>query len=105
MAFFAVLYTYDPAKDADAVRPRHRAYLATLYDNGLLRASGPLTNTDPVEALLIFKADDIDAATELSDSDPMVTEGIVSSRRVLAWNPVVGIFAAAATRDQKPATS
>ncbi|SER79916.1 hypothetical protein SAMN05443377_11151 [Propionibacterium cyclohexanicum] len=93
MPFFVVHYTYDPAKDADLVRPRHRAYLAKLFDSGLLRASGPLPGTDPAQALLIFRTADLASAIELSDSDPMVTEGIVSDRQVNAWDPVIGVFA------------
>ncbi|MFZ2623675.1 MAG: YciI family protein [Propionibacterium sp.] len=101
MPFFAVQYTYDPAKDADAVRPRHRAYLSKLFDNGLLRASGPLPGTDPVQALLIFRTADLASTVELSDSDPMVTEGVVASRQVNAWDPVIGVFAK--KKEQRPA--
>lgn len=93
MSFFTINYTYDPAKDADAVRPVHRAYLRELYAAGSLRAAGPLLGTDPVRALLIVEAADEAAATALSDADPMVTEGIVAERSVIEWNPVTGIFA------------
>lgn len=101
MPFFAVHYTYDPAKDADTVRPRHRAYLAKLFDNGLLRAAGQLPGTDPAQALLIFRTADLASTIELSDSDPMVTEGIVSARLVNAWDPAIGVFAK--KKEQDPA--
>lgn len=93
MSFFTILYTYDPAKDADAVRPRHRAYLRELYAAGSLKAAGPLLDTDPVRALLIVETADEAAAAALSDADPMVTEGIVMERGITGWNPVTGIFA------------
>ena len=48
MSFFIIDYIYDPAKDADAVRPVHRAYLRELYAAGSLKAAGPLLGTDPV---------------------------------------------------------
>ena len=57
MAFFAVNYTYDPAKDVEAVRPRHREFLRGLAERGVLRASGPFPGLEPQRALLIFEAD------------------------------------------------
>lgn len=93
MAFFAVNYSYDPAKDVEAVRPRHREYLASLASAGSLRASGPFPDVEPQRALLIFEAADAAAVEALLDRDPMHTEGILSSREILEWNPVIGVFA------------
>ena len=95
MSFFIIDYIYDPAKDADAVRPVHRAYLRELYAAGSLKASGPLLGTDPVRALLIVETPDEAAAAALSDADPMVVEGVVMKRSITEWNPVTGVFAQA----------
>ncbi|WP_316668988.1 YciI family protein [uncultured Propionibacterium sp.] len=95
MSFFIINYTYDPAKDADAVRPAHRAYLRELFAAGSLKAAGPLLGTDPVRALLIVETPDEAAAAALSDADPMLTEGIVLERSIIEWNPVTGVFAQA----------
>lgn len=92
MAFFTVNYTYDPAKDADAVRPEHREFLRRLEQKGFLRASGPL-DTTPQRALLIFEAADADQVKGLIDEDPMYTKGVIQQREILGWNPVIGVFA------------
>lgn len=93
MAFFAVQYTYFADADAAAVRPAHRAYLATLIESGLLKASGPYVGDAPASALLIFEATDAAAVQEMIDADPMSTEAILESSTITEWNPVLGVFA------------
>lgn len=94
MAHFAVTYTYGPDKATqDENRPAHRAYLATLHEQGELIASGPLLETQPGKALFIFQADSADAVRELLSHDPFQKLGQVSQVDVLEWNPVIGIFA------------
>ncbi|MFC2689006.1 MAG: YciI family protein [Propionibacterium freudenreichii] len=93
MAFFAVNYTYDPAKDVEAVRPRHREFLRGLAERGVLRASGPFPGLEPQRALLIFEADSAEEVATLLDQDPVHTEDILKVREILEWNPVIGIFA------------
>ena len=41
MSYFAVQYLYRADADVAAVRPEHRAYLATLVEAGQLKVSGP----------------------------------------------------------------
>jgi uncharacterized protein YciI len=82
---FAVTYTYsDDIATREAVRPRHRAFLAGLP--GLL-LSGP---TDNDGALLIFEAGSADEVQKWLDDDPFVTEHVVVERRVAGWDVVLG---------------
>ncbi|SDL53291.1 YciI family protein [Tessaracoccus oleiagri] len=91
MAYFAVHYTYGTDTESlDSIRPEHRAYLGSLPE---LVASGPLVGTDPGRALLLFRADELSTVEALLDEDPFAKAGLVASREVLPWNPVIGVFA------------
>ncbi len=90
MAYHAVLYTYDSdVETQDRIRPEHRAWLASLED---LVASGPLDST-PARALIIVKGDSPAALEALFDNDPFWKAGVIAGREILAWNPVIGVFA------------
>ena len=93
MAYFAVEYVYDPSKTElmDQVRPRHRAYLGALRDEGKNLGSGPLSGDAP-GALLILKADAEADVLAMLDADPFHEAGAVSSRTVREWNPVIRHF-------------
>lgn len=90
MPVFAVEYTYT-ADDArrDAVRPAHRAFLGDLHEAGVLLASGPFADGDP-GALLVVRAEDVDAAARALDPDPFAVAGLVAARRVRGWTQVFG---------------
>ncbi|XVX21270.1 YciI family protein [Actinomycetota bacterium] len=94
MAFFAVTYTYDTDPRIDELRPEHRAYLAALAEQGLLKASGPCPGTDPAQALLIFDVDSREVVESLLADDPFQTGGVVRRADILEWNPIIGVFAA-----------
>lgn len=91
MNHFAVLYTYatDKAK-LDEVRPEHRRYLSSLAENV---GAGPLLGTDPSRALLLFRADSLEAVTQLLDADPFHAAGLITNREVFGWNPATGSLA------------
>ena len=91
MNYFAVLYTYatDKAK-LDEVRPGHRRYLSSLAENV---GAGPLLGTDPSRALLLFRADSLEAVTQLLDADPFHAAGLITNREVFGWNPATGSLA------------
>ncbi len=93
MSFFAVEYVYSPAADADDVRPAHRAYLRQLAESGDLVASGPFVGPKTPGALLIMRADHRDRVADLLDRDPFVTSGVVATRTITEWDPVIGVFA------------
>lgn len=92
MTYFAVEYLYRADADVAAVRPEHRAYLATLKDGGFLKASGPYVGTDRDRALLIFNAQDEAKLVELLDADPMSINDIIETRTITEWNPVLRVF-------------
>lgn len=94
MAFFIAHYTYtDDKPRQDELRPQHRAFLATLVEQGHLFASGPLLATEPGEALLLFSTDSAETVGALLDQDPFHLDAQVAIRRVTAWNPVIGALA------------
>ena len=72
----------------DAVRPIHRAWLTQLLEDGVLLASGPLV--DNPGALLIFKAESVEALAGLLDQDPFDQAGSIGERVINQWNPVFG---------------
>ncbi|HEV7166810.1 MAG TPA: YciI family protein [Micrococcaceae bacterium] len=90
MSVFAVEYVYDPqaAGIRDQHRPAHRAWLASLLEEGRLLASGPFG--DGTGALLIFKADDETALNRLLTEDPFNIAGGIAGLKTSAWNPVTG---------------
>lgn len=93
MAYYAVSYLYRADADVAAVRPEHRAYLATLIDEGPLRASGPLVGVDQGSALLIFQADNAEEVQAMVAKDPMSLNDVLESYVITEWNPVLGVFA------------
>ena len=94
MPFYAVRYTYvDDQERIAQVRPAHREYLASLVEAGSLRASGPLVGATPPGALLIFQATSDADVYDLLDADPFGQQGVVTAVEVMAWDPVIGIFA------------
>lgn len=93
MPYFAVQYLYRADADIAAVRPAHRAYLATLIEAGQLKASGPYVGAERDSALLIFQATDADAVQQLIDADPMSAHGVLEAATITQWNPLLGVFA------------
>jgi len=82
---FIATYAYsDDLDKRDAFRGPHRAWLA---DQTELLVSGP---TDDDGAVLVFRAESAAAVGALLDQDPFTIEGVVTSRTIRAWDPVVG---------------
>lgn len=94
MAYYSVVYTYGPDRATqDENRPRHRAFLGQLAEQGDLVASGPLLGTTPAKALLILQGESAEAVRQLLSDDPFQHLGQVDDVEVTEWNPVVGILA------------
>lgn len=100
MQTYAIEYVYDARTDLrDQVRPEHRRFLGALVESGSLLASGPWTGprTDLAEqpdgALLLVRAASAQDAAALLDEDPFVLHGLVTSRTLRPWNPVLGPWA------------
>ena len=89
MPIFAVHYRYSAEpEELAAVRPEHRAWLAGLYEQGHLLASGPLT--DQPGALLVFRAENLEKVAEILDKDPFDLVGFIGERDIVEWNVVLG---------------
>jgi len=93
MAVFAVTYLYsaDP-DDLNLIRPSHRAWLSERLADGSLLASGPMV--DNPTALLIWRADSLEALAKLLDQDPFDIAGYIGERTITGWNPVFGPWSA-----------
>ena len=63
--------------------PAHRALLDEFHARGVLISAGPLGNP-PMSAMGIFTTRE--AAEEFVKGDPFVTNGLVSSWRIVEWN-------------------
>lgn len=90
MNLHAVIYRYadDPTR-LDEHRPRHKDYLASLFEQGRIVISGPLTDGAP-GALLIIDADDADQVAALLDLDPFWELGLIADRQIRSWQPFFG---------------
>ncbi|APE35985.1 hypothetical protein BOX37_20915 [Nocardia mangyaensis] len=114
MPIFAVHYTYtdDTAADRAIHRPEHRAWQNALVDTAMppagpeavaerdhagsrsatvLLSSGPYP--DGTGALLLFRAENAAALTELLGHDPFAEKNLIEAVRVVEWLPVMGAFA------------
>jgi len=73
-------------------RPAHFAHAKAAIDRGELVLGGALA--DPIDgAVLLFRGDSPDAARRFAETDPYVTNGLVTKWTVRAWNTVVGLTA------------
>lgn len=89
MKTFAVTYSYAVSEDQlNAIRPTHREWLSGLLAEGILLASGPMV--DMPGALLILRAESVEAVADLLDNDPFDIAGFIGERVVTQWNPVFG---------------
>jgi uncharacterized protein YciI len=93
VAVFAVTYTYDASSEQlAAIRPTHREFLASLLNQGILLASGPMV--DVAAALLIVKAESVEEVATILDADPFEIAGFIGERTIVQWNPVFGPWSA-----------
>lgn len=94
MAWFTVETTYvdDPDKLADS-RPRHRAYLAGLVEQGKVGAAGPWA--DDSAGFAIYQVADRAELDRLLAADPYTTDGVAADRTINEWKLVLGSVGAA----------
>ena len=84
---FATTIIYADDADTNArVRPTHREYLTKLKEQGQLWASGPFE--DDSGALIIYEADDHQAAEALIQNDPFNKAGVFQSYTMKPWRQV-----------------
>lgn len=94
MAWFTVetVYGSDRAKLEDS-RPRHRAYLRTLVEQGKVGAAGPWA--DDSAGFAIYQVADRAELDELLALDPYTVDGVAQGRTVNEWKLVLGSVGAA----------
>ena len=93
MQYFAVHYTY--VNDTELIarhRPDHRAFLSSLTDKGLI-AGGAYPEAAPPSALLVVKAENTEAVSDLLADDPFRINNVLADVRIVHWTPVIGVFA------------
>ncbi|MEJ8822336.1 YciI family protein [Variovorax humicola] len=80
-----ITYAADAATVAE-LRPKHRAYLASLLAQGKLVLAGPFA--DGSGALFVYEAPDQDAAMHLVGQDPFFTGGVFAQVQTKPWTSV-----------------
>ena len=73
-------------------RPAHLENLQGLADAGQVVHAGPLLapSGTPVGSVIVFEADDLDAAREVAARDPYVVEGVFERHSVNETKAVFG---------------
>ncbi|MBB4906549.1 YciI family protein [Actinophytocola algeriensis] len=94
MAWYTVETTYvdDRAKLEDS-RPRHRAYLRALVEEGKVGAAGPWA--DDSAGFAIYQVADRAELDRLLADDPYTVDGVAAGRTVNEWKLVLGSVGAA----------
>jgi uncharacterized protein YciI len=94
MAWFTVETTYTTDRDKlAAARPRHRAYLRRLANEGKVTAAGPWA--DDSAGFAIYRVADRAELDLLLAEDPYTKEGVADGRAVHEWKLVLGEWAEA----------
>lgn len=90
MTMWMIEYQYDDQSQLrDVHRPDHRAYLASLMEDGRMLAYGRFDDDGAPGAMLLAKAPTADEVETLVSQDPFVLHGLVPSHRVRRWAGVV----------------
>lgn len=89
MPYFALFYdTVDNfVERRQPFRAAHLAQADAAHRAGSLLLAGALK---PSGALLVFRADNAGTAERFAETDPYVTNGLVSDWRVREWSVVIG---------------
>ncbi|MEU6645963.1 YciI family protein [Saccharomonospora sp. NPDC046836] len=89
MAWFVVETRYVQEKYGE-VRPRHREYLKSLVERGIVAVAGPLENN--IGGLTLCQADSREELQQILDSDPYHLEGALAERTIREFTPVLGAW-------------
>ena len=91
-----VLLLSGPTPNTDELQDAHLAHLASLHDEGVLLAAGPLS--DPAGELrgLSILDVDVDEARRLTEADPAVRAGVFTLR-LLPWQVPAGAISFSST--------
>lgn len=83
--FVILLHYLKPIEDVERVVVPHRAYLDSLYAQGVLLASGP--QIPRTGGVLLAKGMDKGALWDLLKKDPFYTEGI-AEYKLIEFDPI-----------------
>ncbi len=89
--YFILLYEVvdDFTNRRTPFRPEHLKLIEEAHRRGELVMAGAFS--DPVDgAALVFRGSDPAIASRFAETDPYVTNGLVTNWRVRGWNVVVG---------------
>jgi len=90
MEYFALFYDVvdDFLERRTAFRAEHLGLVDEAYERGELVMAGALS--EPLGALLVFRAEDRSVVENFARNDPYVTNGLVTSWTVRPWAVVTG---------------
>jgi hypothetical protein len=86
VAKFVAYITFSDPDRVPEIRPRHRAYLKQLLDDGKLHESGPFV--DGAGALIIYEAADETEARAILAADPYSEANVLGDVHLREWNRV-----------------
>jgi len=89
---FILIYDYAPdwQQRRAAHRPAHLALANASAARDELQLGGAVPEGGPAFGLLLFKAATPEVAEAFAESDPYVSQGVVTAWRVHEWVTVVG---------------
>jgi uncharacterized protein YciI len=87
MKYAAIIEYLNDAEKVQSLRPIHRQYLGQLRERGQLVVAGPFT--DGTGALIVYEAENAEAAEKLIQGDPFHKNGIFLKYVLRPWNPVM----------------
>jgi len=91
MAYFILTYGYNDTPLRSERRPDHMEHLAKLKADGSLVLAGPLA--DLSGGIIVFAADDIEAARAVVEQDPYTQLDVTTDRVLQEWKITVGLTA------------
>lgn len=91
MAHFILTYSYNDTPLRAERRPDHMEHLAKLEAAGSVVLAGPLA--DLTGGIIVFSAEDLDAARALVEQDPYTQLDVTKDRTLREWKITVGPFA------------
>ena len=89
MAHFILTYGYHDTPLRAERRPDHLAHLDKMKADGSLVLAGPLA--DLSGGIIVFAADDLEAARAIVDQDPYTRLGVTKDRELREWKITVGL--------------
>ena len=90
MPTFVATFSYCQADVGPDLRAAHARYLAALRATGTLIAAGPIRDEPERSAMMIVKAESLEAAASALERGPVGQAGAMRQLSVRAWDPLHG---------------